>query len=143
MPYDEKLAEQLRHVLASRAGVIEQRMFGGLCFLLRGNMLCGVHRERLMFRVGKEQDQEALSRPGARPMDITGRPMAGFVFVDPSVCDEKALGRWVELAEKFVETLPPKTKQTTREPASRSPRSAQAHTKRTRRAPESPIPVAP
>jgi TfoX/Sxy family transcriptional regulator of competence genes len=53
MLYDEKLAERLRHVLADRESVTEQRMFGGLCFLLQGNMLCGVHRERLMFRVGK------------------------------------------------------------------------------------------
>ena len=121
MPYDEKLAERLRQILANRAGVIEQRMFGGLCFLLKGNMLCGVHRERLMFRVGKEQDREALNRPGARSMDITCKPMAGFVFVDPGVCDKKTLGHWVELAEKFVGALLPKIKKTPREPAPREP----------------------
>lgn len=110
MPYDEGLAARLRQVLAGCAGVTETRMFGGLCFLLQGNMLCGVHRERLMFRVGKAQHAEALARPGARPMDITGKPMAGFVFVDPDACDKKALSGWVELAGKFVGTLPPKEK---------------------------------
>lgn len=110
MPYDEKLADRLRHVLGGRVGITEQRMFGGLCFLLKGNMLCGVHRERLMFRIGKAQDAEALARPGARPMDITGKPMAGFVFVDPVACDKQALVRWVELSERFVGPLPAKPK---------------------------------
>lgn len=108
VPYEENLAERLRGMLTGRVGVSEKRMFGGLCFLLQGNMLCGVHRETLMFRVGKEQHAEALARAGARPMDITGKPMAGFVFVDPSACEKSALGRWVALAEKFVGTLPPK-----------------------------------
>lgn len=108
MPYDEKLADQLRRLLTGRPGISEKRMFGGLCLLLQGNMLCGVHRETLIFRVGKEQHGEALSRAGARPMDITGKPMAGFVFVEPGACDKNALGRWVALAEKFVGTLPPK-----------------------------------
>ena len=112
MSSDDKLAERVRQVLAERAAITEQKMFGGLCFLLNGNMLCGVHRDRLMFRVGKDQNDAALSRPGARPMDITGKPMAGFVFVDPGACDKKALGRWVELAAKYVETLPQKIKTT-------------------------------
>ena len=78
--------------------------------MLSGNMLCGVDRARLMFRVGKGQAAEALSRPGARPMDITGKPMAGFVFVDPAQCDAPALKGWIELAENYVGTLPPKKK---------------------------------
>jgi TfoX/Sxy family transcriptional regulator of competence genes len=122
MPYDEKLADKLRRTLNTRPGITEQRMFGGLCFLLRGNMLCGINGERLMFRVGKAQDAEALSRPGARPMDITGKVMAGFVFVDSRACDGRAIGRWIDLAEKYVGALPDKIKKTPRSPA----RSAQA-----------------
>ncbi len=110
MPYDEKLAQQLRQALSTRAGVSEQRMFGGLCFLLHGNMLCGVNRERLMFRVGKEQDAVALARPGARPMNFTGRTMPGFVFVDSAQLEPRALLQWVELAASYVGALPAKEK---------------------------------
>lgn len=121
MPYDEKLAQQLRHILAVRTGVSEQPMFGGLCFLLNGNMLCGVNRERLMFRVGKEQDAVALARPGAQPMNFTGRTMPGFVFVDSARCEGQALAQWVDLAARYVGELPPKEK------ASRASRSRSAH----------------
>jgi TfoX/Sxy family transcriptional regulator of competence genes len=103
----EALADRLRRVLAGRKGVSEKRMFGGVCFLLRGNMLCGTAKSDFMFRVGKEQDAEALARPGARPMDFTGRKMPGFVWVD-AACDARALKRWVDLAEKYVGMLPGK-----------------------------------
>lgn len=108
MPFDEGLAQRLREALGGRRGLSEQRMFGGLCFLLHGNMLCGVHRERLMFRVGKEQEEEGLSLPGARPMDITGKPMAGFLFVDPEACDEADVARFVTMAARYVGALPAK-----------------------------------
>jgi len=85
-------------------------MFGGMCFLLRGNMLCGTGKTDFMFRVGKAQDAEALATPGARPMDFTGRKFPGFVWVDPQSCDGRALKRWVALAEKYVAALPPKGK---------------------------------
>ena len=83
-------------------------MFGGVCFLLRGNMLCGTGKTDFMFRVGKEQDAEALSRKGARPMDFTGRAMKGFVWVASASCDGRALKRWIDLAEKYVGKLPAK-----------------------------------
>lgn len=86
-------------------------MFGGVCFLLRGNMLCGTGKADFMFRVGKDQDAEALSRKGARPMDITGRAMKGFVWVDPASCDSRALARWIGMAEKYVAALPSKRRQ--------------------------------
>jgi TfoX/Sxy family transcriptional regulator of competence genes len=105
----EALANRVRGALKGRKGITEKRMFGGVCFLLRGNMLCGTAKARFMFRVGKEQDAEALARPGARPMDFTGRKLAGFVFVDPA-CDARALKRWIALAEKYVAALPPKEK---------------------------------
>ena len=85
-------------------------MFGGTCFLLRGNMLCGTGKEDFMFRVGKDQDAKALSRKGARPMDITGRIMKGFVWVEPKRCDDNALSGWIALAESYVGKLPAKGK---------------------------------
>ncbi len=105
---DEALADRLRKALVGRKNIVEKRMFGGVCFLLRGNMLCGTGKSEFMFRVGKDQDAEALKRPGARPMDITGRIMKGFVWVDPKRCDDGALNGWVAMAEKYVGALPAK-----------------------------------
>lgn len=76
--------------------------------MLRGNMLCGVEVGRFMFRVGKDQEAEALSRLGARPMDITGRPMKGFVWVDASKAVGTSLETWIDLAARYVGALPPK-----------------------------------
>lgn len=108
MPYDPQLAGQMRTALQARTGVVEKKMFGGYCWMLRGNMLCGVEVGRFMFRVGKDQEAEALSRPGARPMDITRRPMKGFVWVDASEAVGKGLDDWIELAARYVGGLPPK-----------------------------------
>ena len=81
MAYDEELAERIRAALADRTDVIERKMFGGLTFMLRGNMCCGVEKTNLMVRVGPERYDEALAQPHARLMDFTGRPMKGMVFV--------------------------------------------------------------
>ena len=105
---NEALAERLRKALAGRRGIGEKKMFGGACFLLRGNMLCGTGRTDFMFRVGKDQDAAALARPGARPMDFTGRAMRGFVWVDPAKCDARALRDWIAMAETYVGKLPAK-----------------------------------
>lgn len=94
---NEILAGRLRKVFAGRKDVAENRMFGGMCFLLRGNMLCGTGKSDFMFGVGKEQDMQALARPGARPMDITGKVMKGFVWVDSRSCDGRALRGWSAL----------------------------------------------
>lgn len=107
---NEALAARLRAALAGRKSITEKRMFGGVCFLLRGNMLCGIGKADFMFRVGKAQDAEALSRKGARPMDITGKVMKGFVWVDPASCDARCLARWIRLAETYVGALPAKRK---------------------------------
>lgn len=108
MPFDPELVEQMRSLLNGRTGVVEKKMFGGYCWMLHGNMLCGVEVGRFMFRVGKELQAEALSRPGAAPMDITGKPMAGFVWVQASEAGGERLKQWVELAATFVNTLPRK-----------------------------------
>lgn len=107
---NDDLNRRLRVALKGKRGVTEKRMFGGLCFLLRGNMLCGTGKDAFMFRVGKDQDAVALKRPGTRPMDITGRVMAGFVWVDPARCDARRLKAWVAMAEAYVGTLPAKKK---------------------------------
>lgn len=109
MAYNEGLAERLREQLAKRRGVGEKRMFGGLCFLLHGNMVVGIAGDALMVRVGPDAHDAALARPHARPMDFTGRPMKGYVFVDPPGFDsERDLAAWVERAVRFVSRLPRK-----------------------------------
>jgi len=109
MAYDEKLAERLRKLFAKHKEVSEKKMFGGLAFMLRGNMCCGVVKETLMVRVGSEQYAKALAAPHARPMDFTGRPLSGFIYVDPAgFRTEAALRQWVKRATDFVASLPAK-----------------------------------
>ena len=110
MAYAEKLAARIRQALARYKAVAEIKMFGGLCFTLRGNMCCGIHKNNLMVRVGPKHYEEALSKPHARPMDITGRPLRGFVFVGPGgYRTDKGLTQWVKLAADFALSLPPKS----------------------------------
>ena len=109
MAFDEKVAQQVRHLLASRDEVVERRMFGGLAFMVSGNMLCAVSADHLMVRVGPAQYEAALRRPHAGEMRFTGRPMRGYVTVDPpGYSSEKAVAAWVATALSFVATLPPK-----------------------------------
>ena len=98
----------MREKLKKRKGISERKMFGGYCWMLNGNMLCGVEVGRFMFRVGKDLDGEALSRPGATPMDITGRPMKGIIWVNSGAALESGLDAWVDFASAFVGSLPPK-----------------------------------
>ena len=81
MAYDEGLAHRVREVLRDLPGLVEKKMFGGIGFLVHGNMACGVNGDELIVRVGPEGYQEALARPHARPFDMTGRPMKGWVWV--------------------------------------------------------------
>jgi len=81
--YDEKLAARVRKVLAGRTDVVEKKMFGGLCFMVNGAMCCGLTKTDLMVRFGPVQYDDALAEPHARPMDFTGRPLAGMVYVAP------------------------------------------------------------
>ncbi len=109
MAWDEQLAERVRAVVAVRDDVNEKPMFGGLCLLAHGNMFAGVQSETLMLRVGPEEYEEALGRPHARLMDFSGRPMRGYVYVDPpGIATEAHLREWVELSLAFVDTLPAK-----------------------------------
>ena len=109
MAYDEELAERVRLELATLQGVSERRMFGGLCFMLHGNMALGIDKDRLMVRVGAEDYEAALQKPHARPMDMTGRPMRGFVVVLPEgLATRKDLHDWVMQGTSFALNLPPK-----------------------------------
>ena len=108
MAYDEALAERIRAML-SKDGVKEKKMFGGVCFLLGGNMVCGITREDLMVRVGAVAYEDALARPHARPMEFTGRPMKGMVFVGAGgYGSDTGLREWVERGMAFARTLPVK-----------------------------------
>ena len=110
MAYDEGLAQRVREALSGDAGVVEKRMFGGLAFMIRGNMCCGVVGEDLMVRVGPEAYEQALALPFARPMDFTGRPLTGFVYVGPDGCSEDGdLAGWVKRALAFARSLPAKS----------------------------------
>ena len=109
MAYDEGMAQLLREALAEMPNVIEKKMFGGLCFMLDGNMLCGVHKGGGMFRVGKDAVDTALAVGGARPMDLTGRPMAGFVEIPyEDLGDDDSRAILLALARRFVGAMPAK-----------------------------------
>ena len=106
MAFDEELANRLRKIFLGREEVVEKKAFGGITFMLNGNMCCGIVKRTLMARVGPDQYQSALSQPYTKEMDFTGRPMKGFVFVSPEGIQTKNdLEKWVNLCEKFVRSL--------------------------------------
>jgi hypothetical protein len=109
MPYDEGLAQRVREALADSRGIREKRMFGGIAFLLNGNMAVGVVRDSLMVRVGPEEYEFLLRQPHARVMDFTGRPMKGFLFVGAQgLASDADLCRWVGYGTAYARSLPGK-----------------------------------
>lgn len=110
MAYDEELADRVRLVLVDEEGLSERKMFGGLAFMIHGNMACGIIRDELMLRLGADGADAALAEPHVRQMDFTGRPMTGMVYVERAGLDDAALRRWVEQATSFTRSLPPKAK---------------------------------
>lgn len=110
MAFDEGLAQRLREAFAAAAITPgERRMFGGLCFLVRGHMACGIVGDTLMVRVGAARYAEALARPHARPMDFTGKPLTGMVYVAPAgIEDDATLVAWLRTSLDFIATLPDK-----------------------------------
>ena len=109
MTYDDGLAHRIRETLGDRPGLEEKKMFGGIAFMLDGNMVCGVVDDSLLARVGPDAYEEALEEPHAREMDFTGQPMTGIVFVDPAGLMEDAdLTEWIDWCLEFVESLPAK-----------------------------------
>lgn len=107
MGYNESLAHKVRSLLVKNDGLSEKQMFGGLAFMLNGNMACGVVGEELMVRVGPENYDDALSERYTRPMDYTGRPLKGMVYVEEDAIAEDLVG-WVSKGVEFAGSLPPK-----------------------------------
>src|SRR5215207_4494378 len=109
MAYDDELADRVRAVLGDRTSLGERKMFGGLAFMHNGHMFSGVLGERLVVRLGPEAGERALEQPHNAPMDFTGRPLKGYVYVAPAgLRNADDIRRWLEPAIEFVESLPPK-----------------------------------
>jgi TfoX/Sxy family transcriptional regulator of competence genes len=109
MAFDERLAERIRAVIGSPPELAEKLMFGGIGFIIQGNMACGVNQDRLIVRVGPDAYEAALAKPHVQPFDMTGRPMRGWVMVEPAGLEAaEALEAWVEQGVGFALTLPPK-----------------------------------
>ena len=110
MAYDRGLAERMRDCLRSRGAITEKKMFGGLAFIHRGYMFCGIVGSELMARVGPEAHAACLAMPHVRPMDFTGKPMKGYVYVGVGgIESDAALEAWIERTLGFVASLPDKS----------------------------------
>jgi hypothetical protein len=108
MAYDPELVERVRKKLGNLP-FVEKKMFGGVGFLLYGNMACGVHGSGLIVRVARDKHAALLTRAGARPFDLTGKPMKGWLVVDPQGCKtDKQLAAWVREGVEYASSLPPK-----------------------------------
>jgi hypothetical protein len=109
MAYSKLLAERIRHLLSRRRGITEKKLFGCVCFLLNGNLLVGVWKDSLIARVGKDSYEAALLKKHVGEFDVTGKPMTGWVMVDPDDIDsDHQLTEWIDQATQFVRTLPVK-----------------------------------
>ena len=109
MAYDEGVAQRVREMMEDIPGVTEKKMFGGIAFMVNGNMCSGVVNTELMMRVGPDGYDDALQQPHAREMDFTGKPMKGFVYVgEKGFANDPDLKSWINRAYRFVSTLPAK-----------------------------------
>jgi len=109
MAFDDKLAERIRKQLGKRRGLTEKKMFGGLAFLLNGNMCCGVHGQEIIVRLDPEQTEQALSERHTRIFDLSGRPMKGWLLVQPKgITTEAALAKWIQVGLEYASSLPAK-----------------------------------
>jgi TfoX N-terminal domain len=109
MAYDEGLATRIRELIGDQPGVVEKRMFGGLAFLLNGNMACGVRGDDLIVRLAPDASGAAMAESGTRPFDLTGRPMQGWLLVGADGhAEDDELRRWVDRGVAYARTLPPK-----------------------------------
>ena len=107
--FDETLAERVRVAIGPRPDVVERKMFGGLAFMIGGNMACGIAKNELMLRVGPDAWQDALEKPHTRPMDFTGRPLKGMVYVTHDGIDtDRKLKKWIARGVDFASSLPAK-----------------------------------
>ena len=109
MRFSQSLADRIRWALTPTRNIEEKKMFGGVGFLLKGNMLVGVWESSLIVRLGPENGVDALKQPHVKQFDVTGRPLKGWVMVEPEGLDtDSQLANWIDRAIQFVQTLPPK-----------------------------------
>ena len=109
MPYDEEIDTRIKKIVSRWKNTDSKKMFGGVCYLLDGNMFCGVYKEYLILRIGKEEADISLGLPFAKPFDITGRPMKAWIMLDKNGFGaDNELRSWLNQAKKFVKTLPSK-----------------------------------
>lgn len=109
MAFDELLAERITECLKRRKNITSKKMFGGLVFLLKGNILVGVWKESMIARVGADEYEPALLEPHVKPFDITGKAMTGWVLISPKGLEtDEQLQRWIQQAMEYVTTLPGK-----------------------------------
>ena len=114
MAYNEKLADRMRVILQDTKGVVEKKMFGGIAFMWKEKMFCGIIKDDLMVRVLEEQYDELIERDHARPMDfVKARPMKGFIYVSlEGLKTEKQLSSWISFGKEYAEKSPAKKKKT-------------------------------
>ena len=111
MAYDPKLLERIRAILSKRTDVVEKKMFGGVAFMVRGNMACGPHENNLLIRIGEEAAAGAMREPHVKPMMFTGKALKTFATIEaPGIKTDKQLRRWVEMAASYAASLPAKRK---------------------------------
>jgi len=109
MAYNEELDQRIKKFVSRWQGTTNKKMFGGVCHLINGNMFCGVHKDYLILRLGEEQSSEALKQPCARPFDITGKPMRGWVMIARDGYEsDPELKAWLKQARTFAKSLPAK-----------------------------------
>jgi len=110
VPFDEKLAARIRKQLGKKKGLVEKRMFGGVAFMLNGNMCVGIHKDELIVRLAPEDTEQALTQKHTRIFDLSGgRTMKGWILVQPKgIATDAALGKWVTVGVKFAASLPAK-----------------------------------
>ncbi len=112
MAYDTKIADRIRKILGRRRNITEKAMFGGLSFLLNGKMFCGLLKDDLVVRVNPKESDALLQKPHVRPMDFTGRPIKGFLYVSSGgYKTDKQLSEWIERGIDFASSLPKRKKQ--------------------------------
>jgi TfoX/Sxy family transcriptional regulator of competence genes len=108
MAYNEALDERIGEIISGWGNIVPKEMFGGVCYLLNGNIVCGVYKDYLILRLGEEEAALALQNPRVREFDITGRPMKGWVMAEERACTGKKLEEWLNKARAFVKGLPAK-----------------------------------
>jgi len=110
MTFSERTVHQIRRAIGNTPGLSERPLYSGVAFMLRGNMCCGMIDDNLVVRVGPDTYDDALREPHTRPMDFTGRPLPGFVYVERAgFASSNSLRQWIDRGVSFVRTLPPKS----------------------------------